>query len=177
MVNLWPQGYREDFNSGNGVEPLLKALDELPHGGKCLEIGCGDGYWTSKLLVPIFKEVVCVDIIDKPTYFKGEYHKQKDCLLSQFGDKSFDVVYSYGTFCHLSIECQKSYLKEIKRVMRGKGLIMFANWPRHHSLKFFNIDFIDDWYYNDIDITTEMLKDFKFIDFDPTYRDTIALIW
>lgn len=178
--NYWPKGYREDFKSRNPIEPLLKALDELPNGGKCLEIGCGDGYWTNELLVPKFDKVVAVDIIDDPAFFKGEYHKLlSGCNLKQFKDKSFDCVYSYGVFCHLPIECQKEYLKEVRRVLKGKALIMFANWPRHYALQNLSGGFVDGWYYNDLHITKDMAKNswFHFIDFDPTYRDTIGILW
>jgi SAM-dependent methyltransferase len=179
IANYWREGYREDFASTNPINPLLSALDKLPS-GRCLEIGCGDGYWTNELLVPKFKEVIAVDVIDKPKYFKGEYHKQTGCNLKQFSDKSFDVVYSFGVFCHLPLDSQKAYLKEIRRVLKGKALIMFANWERNGSLRHReDHDFVDGWYNNTLERTKEMVKDcgFEFIDFDPNYRDTIGILW
>ena len=177
-MNYWPQGYREAFQSGNPIEPLKAALDSLPGGGGCLEIGCGDGYWTNKLLVPKFDRVVCVDIIEKPKYFKGEYHQQTGTSLKQFREKFFNTVYSFGVFCHLSLDEQSSYLKEIRRVLKGRALIMFANWPRHYALKHM-AGFVDGWHYNDLTMTKKMVENcgFQFIDFDPSYRDTIGILW
>lgn len=180
IENYWPKGYRETFYQGYSIDSIVSALNELPDGGKCLEIGCGDGYWTNELLVPKFKEVIAIDIIDKPAYFNGEYYKQTECSLKQFRDKSFDVVYSFGVFCHLDIECQVGYLKEIRRILKGKALIVFGNWPRHDGLKHKeDFGFVDGWYYNDLDKTKDMVKDcgFEFIDFDPSYRDTIGILW
>ena len=173
IKDYWPNGYREPFGTVS-IDPLIKAIDTLP-GGRCLEIGCGDGYWTKKLLMPKFDEVVCIDRIKKPKGLKTEYIKTEGYYLP-FDDKSFDVVYSFGVFCHLPQEGQISYLKEIKRVLKGKALISFANWKRHPSLMG-KSGFIDGWYYNDLETTKEMCRDFNFIDFDPTYRDTIAIIW
>lgn len=177
IANYWYKGYRENFTSEYPIEPILRAIKELP-GGKCLEIGCGDGYWTTELLVPKFKEVIAVDVIEEPKYFKGEYHKQTECSLKQFSDASLDAVYSVGVFCHLPLKNQMEYLKEVRRVLKGKGLIVFANWHRHGSLRH-KEGFVDGWYYNDTDTTKQMLTEagFQFIDFDTNYRDTIAIIW
>src|SRR6185436_3749084 len=112
IANWWPEGYREEFRTHeNPIAPILKALEELPK-GKCLEIGCGDGYWTTQMLVPKFSEVIAVDIIDEVMFFKGEYHKQAGFDLKQFADRSFDAVFSNGMFCHLPLDLQYEYLKE-----------------------------------------------------------------
>jgi len=175
IENYWPEGYQEDFKAIS-LDPLQEAIKMLP-GGRCLEIGCGNGYWTNKLLVPKFDEVVCIDRIEKPEGLKAKYIKTDGYTLP-FEDKSFDVVYSFGVFCHLPLEGQRSYLKEIKRVLRGKALISFANWLRNDCLKHKeDFGFVDGWYYNDLEITREMCKEFKFYDFDPNYRDTIAILW
>jgi SAM-dependent methyltransferase len=174
VVDWWPEGYEEKFDSVLPIEPLRKAINSLP-GGRCLEIGCGNGYWTNKLLVPKFDEVVCIDRIEKPEGLKAKYIKTDGYSLP-FEDKSFDVVYSFGVFCHFYLEDQVSYLKEIKRVLRGKALIGFANWKRHPDLVN-SEDYANGWHYNDLEITKEMCKDFKFIDFDSNYRDTLAILW
>lgn len=174
-TNHWPKGYEEDFKELD-LHSLKNAINEL-RGTTCLEIGCGNGRWTKELLVPKFK-VTAVDIIEKPTYKGFEYVKLTGCDLKPFKDRSFDCVYSYGVFCHLPIECQISYLKEVKRVMINNAMIMFANWERHSSLMGRTDEFLGGWYYNDLEQTGKMLKDagLKWIDFDPTNRDTLAII-
>jgi len=175
IKDYWPEGYEEDFKTIS-LSSLQGAINTLP-GGRCLEIGCGNGYWTNKLLAPKFDEVICIDRIEKPEGLKAKYIKT-DGYYIPFEDKSFDVVYSFGVFCHFTLEDQVSYLKEIRRVLRGKALISFANWLRNDSLKHKeDFGFVDGWYYNDLETTKEMCKEFKFIDFDPGYRDTIAILW
>jgi ubiquinone/menaquinone biosynthesis C-methylase UbiE len=175
MVNLWPNGYEEDFK-GMGKQSFIDAISLL-HGETCLEIGCGNGKWTMEFLAPKFK-VTAIDIIDNPKYLKGvEYHKVTGCNLKGFD--YFDCVYSNGVFCHLPIECQMSYLKEVRRVLKGKGVIMLANWDRHPSLKHIKADYHDTWYYNNLEKTDKMMKEagLNWIDFDKNHRDTIAIVW
>ncbi len=174
VVDWWPDGYEEKFDDGLRLEPLVKAIKTLPK-GRLLEIGCGNGYWTNRLLVPKFEEVICIDRIERPEGLKAKYIKTDGYTLP-FEDKSFDVVYSFGVFCHFYLEDQISYLKEIKRVLTGKALISFANWKRHPELRERN-GYANGWHYNDLEITKDMCKDFNFIDFDPSYRDTLAILW
>lgn len=177
IANIWPKGFEEDFH-GLEYDKLVSAIAQID-GDSVLEIGCGNGRWTSELLVPKFDKVVAVDVIDAPTYTGFEYHRVFGCTLP-FEDNSFDCVYSYGVFCHLPLKCQLSYLKEVRRVMRGKGLIMLANWGRHYNLKGIKgIDLVDGWYYNDTDMTSVMMRKagLNWLDFDITNRDTIAIVW
>lgn len=177
VANIWPAGFEEDFK-GLDYDTLVSAIGEL-RGSSVLEIGCGNGRWTSELLVSRFDKVVAVDVIDAPTYTGFEYHKVSECKLP-FEDKSFDCVYSHGVFCHLPLSCQLSYLKEVRRVMRSNGLIMLANWKRHHNLKGLNgVEFVDDWYYNDTEITNRMMIDagLSWDDYDLENRDTLAIVW
>jgi cyclopropane fatty-acyl-phospholipid synthase-like methyltransferase len=175
-TNYWPKGYEEDFN-GLDISKLKEAINQLK-GETLLEIGCGNGRWTNELLVPKF-EVTAIDIIEKPVYGGFKYHKVTECNLKLFADRSFDCVYSHGVFCHLPLECQISYLKEVKRVMRNNGLIMLANWGRHQALMNRTDEFLDGWFYNDLKQTGEMFSDvgLRWVDFDPTYRDTLAIIY
>lgn len=177
IKNYWPEGYEEDFKVLD-LPMLKKAISELS-GDTCLEIGCGNGRWTNELLVPKFKEVHSVDIIEKPKYEGFKYYKTTDCNLTPFNGLKFDCVYSYGVFCHLPLECQKTYLKAIRKLLTGKGLIMFANWDRHPALQGRKDEFLDGWFYNDLEITGKMLKEtgFEWIDFDINNRDTLAVIW
>lgn len=177
IKNYWPKGYEEDFK-GLDLPMLKKAIGELS-GDTCLEIGCGNGRWTNELLVPKFKRVYAVDVIESPTHGGFVYHTVQDCELSVFEGAKFDSVYSYGVFCHLPLECQKTYLKAIRKALIGKGVIMFANWPRHDHLRHIDKEFHDGWYYNNLEQTDKMLKEagFEWKDFDTTNRDTLAVIW
>jgi cyclopropane fatty-acyl-phospholipid synthase-like methyltransferase len=178
VVNLWPQGFEENW-SGLDKTVFERGL-KLLEGDSVLEIGCGNGRWTSEFLVPRFKTVYAVDVIDKPTYGGFIYHRTQGCNLSMFDDQSVDCVYSNGVFCHLPHDCQRQYLKEIKRVMRKNGFIMLANWQRHNNLSSVTgTDYAQTWYYNDTDLTDQMMNEagLSWIDFDKSNRDTLAYIW
>ena len=169
-INYWPLGYQEPFET-IAIEPLLKALNEIS-GDTCLEIGCGNGYWTRKLLVPKFKKVIAVDIIE-PLDFGFDYYQQ-DSLKDI---PEVDAVYSFGVFCHLKRDERMTYLLELRKILKGKGLISFGNWQRHPGLT--NApNGSNGWYYDDVEIVDYMMKivGFEWYDFDPSYRDTIAII-
>jgi hypothetical protein len=169
-TDWWPEGYQEPFE-GISIDPLKEALKELS-GDVCIEIGCGDGYWTNRLLVPKFKQVYAVDIIDE--VLPGFNYLKQDCLCSL---PKCDAAYSFGVFCHLPISRQSAYLRELRPLLKGKALISFANFDRHPSLVHIKTD-ADGWFYNNIKITKTICENegFKFTDFDPSYRDTIAIL-
>ena len=169
--NYWPKGYQETHDK-KSIDPLMAALNEIG-GETCLEIGCGNGYWTDKLLVPKFKEVVAIDIIKSVSKKSFIYFKQD--RLDNLG--YFDAAYSFGVFCHLTLDDQMSYLKQLRPILKGKGLITFANWDRHKTVSKSD-EKCHGWYYNNLLITDRMLTEsgFEWYDFDPTYRDTIAII-
>jgi cyclopropane fatty-acyl-phospholipid synthase-like methyltransferase len=172
MVNWWPNGYQEDFETIS-IEPLKKAI-ELLKGDTCLEIGCGNGYW-SKELLGRFK-LTGIDIIEKSDFLKGEYIR----LWNFDWNRKFDIIYSFGVFCHLPLWHQQDYLYKVRKMLKGKALISFANWDRHPSLSIHsNIKEIDGWYYNNLEITKTMCLNagLNMTDIDPAYRDTIALLW
>lgn len=156
---FWPNGYQEVFGETNPDRDLLYSiLDKRGNKNhRALEIGCGDGTWTSRFLIPRFGDVTAIDVIDSPRnlpfgknvrYFKLP---SNDYECSGIESGSIDFVWSYGVFCHLSNGAVSKYMKSVFRVLKsgGGGLIMFANWPKHFWYKTF--DGIDR-FRNDVDI-------------------------
>jgi len=43
---------------------------------------------------------------------------------------SFDLVYGYSVFSHLSEKAQDAWLSEFSRIMRPGGILMLTTWPR-----------------------------------------------
>ncbi len=47
-----------------------------------------------------------------------------------FPDNSFDLVYLYSVFSHLSEEAHEAWIDEFARVLRPGGLVIATTWPR-----------------------------------------------
>ena len=147
FLKWWgPGGYQQVFDAGYNYEWAIRgALDEeavkRPVGSRCLEIGCGNGFWTNEFLSHWFRNIVCVDLVKKPSFLKStvEYHrlKSRDFSLSCIEDNSIDFVWSFGVFCHFTNRAVETYLKSVHRVMKpgGTAIIMFANWKTHPDFK------------------------------------------
>ncbi len=135
---IWPGGYTETWahepQARWQVTALLKAL-----GGQdqtALEIGCGSGRWTRELLVPNFKQVICLDVIPRPKELPDTVRfielGERDYSCGGLPDASVDFVYSYGVFCHLFESDIQTYLLNIRRVLKPgcRALLMFGKcWP------------------------------------------------
>ena len=95
-----------------------------------LDIACGSGYG-SKLMSATAKKVYAVDV-DKDTirYAKDNYAAKNieyivgDGAKIPLDDNSVDLVVSYETIEH--IEAYKEFLREVKRVLKPKGLLMLS---------------------------------------------------
>jgi cyclopropane fatty-acyl-phospholipid synthase-like methyltransferase len=148
FIEYWGDtGYQQVFdefhNYRDAIETLLDREDRGFKNKTVLEIGCGNGYWTQRFLIPRFKKVIAVDLIEMPEKLKdyrGVEYKMLDkfdCSLSWLEDESIDFVWSYGVFCHFTNKAVEEYLRSISRVLKtgGSGMIMFANWDRHGGFK------------------------------------------
>lgn len=52
-----------------------------------------------------------------------------------FPDESFDLIYSYSVFSHLSEDVHLQWLEEFRRLLRPKGLLIATTWPRDYILE------------------------------------------
>ncbi|MGE5305792.1 MAG: class I SAM-dependent methyltransferase [Alphaproteobacteria bacterium] len=137
--------YEEDF-----VSLLQKCASSQK---EALEIGCGGGRITATG-VKLFKHVYAADISaemlrkskEAITASNVSFHKLDGFTLKEFADATIGFVYSHDVFVQLSSIQVYPYLREIKRVLkpRGIGLVscydfvdqfeLFKQW----SLKFWN---------------------------------------
>jgi ubiquinone/menaquinone biosynthesis C-methylase UbiE len=117
-----------------GIEWELKHLGPAtsPRTRRALEIGCGPG----RLMKPLsrnFGEIHGVDVSDEMIRLARErlsgvphahVHATSGAELAQFGDESFDLVYSYAVFQHIpSRDVVLQYLRETHRVLKPNGLV------------------------------------------------------
>jgi cyclopropane fatty-acyl-phospholipid synthase-like methyltransferase len=158
-----------------------------------LEIGCGDGYWTMKWLLPRFERITTIDLIERPTWFTGLSNINHITLpeasydLPGIKDSSVGFVWSFGVFCHFTNKAIEEYLKSVYRVMLhgAYAVIMFANWEKHPDFKDKPAEYGIDpepfcgWTCGNLDTIIKQIEDagLCFVkDSIPEFRDTLAIM-
>ncbi len=198
-----PEGYQEPFGEGydyrDEIEVVLEAHRDA--NGRCLEIGCGNGYWTLQFLAPRFRDVLALDLLPPPPLFEGHAKIRYvqvavgDTSCAGIEDGSIDFVWSFGVFCHLSNSSVEGYLRSIHRVLRpgGQALLMFPNWDRYRQLapagSLDGVDLEDveqyrekplgTWFYCDLPTAKRQVLEAGFREFEdtlPAFRDTLARV-
>lgn len=113
---------------------LLRRMCKPHQGMKILEIGCGDGEFT-KRLVQLKSSIVAIDVTPKVIQGARNIFKQKYANFTKvyfrvenaeklsFSDATFDIVCGVSILHHVDIE---KCLKEIFRVLRKNGEIFFS---------------------------------------------------
>jgi SAM-dependent methyltransferase len=103
-----------------------------------VEIGCGVGRLT-RAIAPEVGRCVCLDISERMlTLARGanlsnvEFQKAEGFTLPGIRDKSVDLALAYCVFQHLpSHDALRSYLDEMCRVVKPRGLVAFTLPPRN----------------------------------------------
>lgn len=193
FLALWANGYDEDFAgyAPGTIDQLSAALDKYSRPGVVLDIGCGGGRLTTRLLSPRFTRVVALDLWpDRPKGLAANvtYHAvgSQDYSCSPVADATIDTVWSFGCFCHLSNSAVGAYMRSIRRVLKpdGVAVVMLANWRRAPHLRDisnpqrFRETPYDFWYYNDVETSTDLARraGLTFKDAIPDFRDTLAVL-
>ena len=191
FLRFWGKdGYVETFDGYrfNWTEDIKKIILGYIQNQVVLEIGCGAGYWT-KILCEYSKKVYAIDLLPKSPFLSEKLHYiENDDLqfnCASVEDESIDFVFSFGTFCHMSIDACEEYLKDIIRVLKkdGKAIIMYAdaeglkkhwNDENAHGSSYFG-EFIN---YDDIMPMVQKYdeKAKKILDINQGFRDCLVLI-
>ena len=117
------------------VEKIIECLNALKayfKNPKTLEIGCGNGYTAEQIARQSDVEsLVCIDFCDdfikiaKKRNLKNVTFKIGDVLNLEFGDASFDIIYTERCLINLeSWEKQQKALNEIRRVLKAGGAFL-----------------------------------------------------
>ena len=108
--DFWIESYKQYFN-----------------GGKCLDLGCGIGQYTKKLIEWDY-DVTSADISDialsKVKTFNHNIKKidMRDDL--PFDDNEFDLVFANLSIHYFSDRDTKNLMKEVKRILKPKGMFV-----------------------------------------------------
>jgi len=135
----------EDYASkreGIWEETRLLLDDYLISGEKVLDLGCGHGRY-----LPLFKEkgidYFGIDSSEKlikiaKDEYPGEKFQVGEALNLPFPDNFFDKIYSIAVLHHVpSEEFRLQFLKEVRRVLKPKGLLILTVWKFHQSKEYY----------------------------------------
>jgi phospholipid N-methyltransferase len=163
MVALWSGFWEGGYYEGDPRDPLgpssyaqmgfisvLHAIYQTcikPNIGPdshVLEIGPGQGAWTKTMLAA--KEVWCLDVntaehngfwryVGEENRHKIRYLSVSDFSCTDLPNEHFDFLFSYGTFCHIPVEGQQMYFRNLLGKMRKGGLavVMVADYDKYNS--------------------------------------------
>lgn len=113
------------------------AITELVKGKRVLDAACGEGYGAS-IISETAARVIGIDIsseaIDhaRSTYINENLSYQVASIENlPFENHSIDIVVSFETIEHVNEELQKSFLEEIKRVLKEDGLLIISTPNKH----------------------------------------------
>jgi SAM-dependent methyltransferase len=106
---------------------------------KALDLGCGWGriyrlmlrYLLAERLYGVDLEQECVDICKSHMPF-GHFSKVNPTPPYDFEGSTFDLVYLYSVFSHLSEDLYTSMLAEIHRMLKPKGIVAFTTLKPTH---------------------------------------------
>ena len=144
LLNKTKEDYNliaEDFSNKRAEmwEELNSIVDYIKDGEKILDLGCGNGR-----LYEILKDknidYYGVDISEKLIEISRQKYPQAkfqvaDALNLPFPEEFFDKVFGIAVLHHIpSRELRVQSLKEIKRILKPKGILFLTVW-KFHGLK------------------------------------------
>lgn len=193
FIKMMGQGYIEDwFHYPYNAELQLVHVCLVPYYNNnhlAMELGCGGGFWTTKYLSPNFKTVYALDVIPKTFTLTPNINyielSDNDYYCTGIENNNIDFVWSFGMFCHLSLDACEEYLKNIYLKLKpgGKAVLMFGNWENHPNVCNIKVENknmnVGSWYYNNKNLTLQMIKKCNYkniVDLIPDFRDSIFYI-
>lgn len=197
FLATWPGGYTENFDvyervtGGKEDDIVARCIEPFSLAdGTALEIGCGNGFWVNRHLLPRFAKVIGIDLIPSGWVVvpceRFEYIEVPDRNYECHGiaDSSIDFAWSFGCFCHLTLESVSKYLTAIIRVLKpgAKASLFFSNTERRPcSGTEQNSNFDSDkhiiWCENNWKVTSDLMTSCGFenvLDLMPKHKDTMA---
>ena len=110
--------YRHTFI--NKMKWIINHIEMLPKETKILDAGCGQG-----LLVQYFKEKG-YNITGVDTFYGNEHVKKENILKTNLPDNHFDLILCLDVIEHFPLLEQESLIKELTRLCKPKGKIVWS---------------------------------------------------
>lgn len=110
--------YRHTFIAK--MKYIEKFLRKVPKDYKILDVGCGQG-----LLVKEFKERG-YNIIGVDAFYENEYVEKQDIFNNEYQDNTFDLILCLDVIEHFSFDKQELLVKELARIVRPNGKIVWS---------------------------------------------------
>lgn len=108
-------------------------MDNVPDGAELLELGCGPGDPTTKILAQRYA-VTANDISESCLELARKNAPNAKFILSDmtaldFADETFDAVVAYYAFHHIPRDRYEPLIKQINKWLRPGGIFMAALYP------------------------------------------------
>ncbi|OGY26346.1 MAG: hypothetical protein A2Z42_03400 [Candidatus Woykebacteria bacterium RBG_19FT_COMBO_43_10] len=122
----------EIYEGQNHIRWIQRFTEELPRGGKILDLGCGSGKDVA-IVNSLGFEAIGVDGSKGMLHEATKRHPGIRVMLGDIGNlelsnKFFDGVWSWSVTTHLKIEDKKKTLKEVLRVLKSGGIFAQTIW-------------------------------------------------
>jgi SAM-dependent methyltransferase len=135
-------GGTEALAQGFEIYALFKQLYEkhakpLTSQSRVLDFGCGWGRVIRFFLKDVAPEsLVGIDVDPwrlaacRETNRWAQFHRCKTFPPTKFEPDSFDLVYAFSVFSHLSEKVHRRWLEEFERLLRPGGVLILTTFPR-----------------------------------------------
>ena len=140
---LWSQAWEHRDGTNSGPSAFFGECAPLvPPGARILELGCGQGA-DAAAFAALGHEVTATDFVAGVIERNSRRHAGQPRLEFQhmridepfpFATAAFDVVYAHLTLHYFTGAVTRRIFKEIHRVLRSGGMLMFACKSNHDPL-------------------------------------------
>lgn len=78
--------------------------------------------------------------VDNPEYNPNGRYKASEYVF-EFDDNSFDLIFLMSVFTHMLSDDMENYIKEISRMLKPGGRLLFTTFVMDYGTQFGNVDF------------------------------------